>query len=302
MADRCVEEDGMGYFSGRRVFLAGGSEGIGRSTAVELARQGASVVVAARRQGPLDETVALLREVHDGGQHGAVSLDVTDRDAVRAVVPEVTEILGGPADVVVVNVGMAIAGYVDELDDAAFDRMIDVNYLGHANVARAFLPGMLQASRADLCFVSSALGFMSTSGYCAYSGSKYAVAGFAESLRMELKPKGVRVTLFYPGTTDTPGLKNENDGKPAAVWAMESDSSFSKTHHPDDVARTLARSIERGRFENFPGIDVWFIWWMYRHFPGLSRWIADMEWSTALKKTAGSAADGQGSSEASGQA
>jgi len=279
----------MGYFSGRRVFLAGGSEGIGRSTAVELARQGAHVVVAARRQGPLDETLALVKQAHPDGSHGTVSLDVTDRDAVRAAVVSATEQLGGPADVVITNVGMAITGYVDELDDTAFDRMVDVNYLGHVNVARAFLPGLVAADKADLCFVSSALGFMSTSGYSAYSGSKYAVAGFAESLRMELKPKGVRVTLFYPGTTDTPGLKSENESKPPAVWAMESDSSFSKTHQPDDVAKTLCRSIERGRFENFPGIDVWFIWWMYRHFPGLSRYIADMEWSAALKKTQGQA-------------
>jgi len=276
----------MGYFTDRRVFLAGGSEGIGRSTAVELARQGAHVVVGARRQGPLDETVALLKQAFPDGRHGSVALDVTDRDAVREAVDTVNGQLGGPCDVVITNVGMAITGYVHELDDSAFDRMIGVNYLGHANVVRAFLPGMMEQGRGDVCFVSSALGFMSTSGYCAYSGSKYAVAGFAESLRMELKPHGIRVTLFYPGTTDTPGLKQENESKPPAVWAMESDSSFSKTHQPDDVAKTLAKSIERGRFENFPGIDVWFIWWMYRHFPGISRYIADMEWAAARKKVA----------------
>lgn len=276
----------MGYFTDRRVFLAGGSEGIGRCTAVELAKQGAHVVVAARRQGPLDETVAQMRAVAPNAKLGAVSLDVMDRDAVRAVVAQVAELLGGPADVVITNVGMAITGYVHELEDQAFDRMIGVNYLGHANVVRAFLPGMMELGRGDVCFVSSALGFMSTSGYSAYSGSKYAVAGLAESLRMELKPHGIRVTLFYPGTTATPGLEKENADKPAAVWAMESDSSFSKTHQPEDVAVTLAKSIERGRFENFPGVDVWFIWWMYRHFPGLSRWIADMEWDAARKKVA----------------
>jgi NAD(P)-dependent dehydrogenase (short-subunit alcohol dehydrogenase family) len=276
----------MGYFSDRRVFLAGGSEGIGRSTAVELARQGAHVVVGARRAGPLEETVALLNEVAPKGRHGSVAVDVTDREAVRAAVDAVNGQLGGPCDVVITNVGMAITGYVHELDDAAFDRMIGVNYLGHANVVRAFLPGMMQAGKGDICFVSSALGFMSTSGYSAYSGSKYAVAGFAESLRMELKPHGIRVTVFYPGTTATPGLDKENEGKPAAVWAMESDSSFSKIHQPDDVAKTLIKSMERGRFENFPGLDVWFIWWMYRHFPGLSRYIADMEWAAAQKKVA----------------
>jgi len=274
----------MGYFDGRRVFLAGGSEGIGRSTAVELARRGANVVVAARREGPLDETVEAMKAVAPNGRYGAVSMDITDRKAVKNAVGDVNGYLGGPADTVIVNVGMAITGYVDELDDDAFDRMIHVNYLGHVNVLRAFLPSLLESGKADVCFVSSALGFMSMPGYSAYSASKYAIAGFAESLRMELKSKGVRVTVFYPGTTDTPGLEKENATKPKAVWKMEADSSFSKTHKPDDVANSLLKGIERGSFENYPGIDVSFIRWMYSRFPGISRWMADMEWDAARKK------------------
>jgi NAD(P)-dependent dehydrogenase (short-subunit alcohol dehydrogenase family) len=274
----------MGYFDGRRVFLAGGSEGIGRSTAVELARRGANVVVAARRPGPLDETVQAMKDIAPDGRYGGISMDITDRAAVRGAVGDVNGYLGGPADTVIVNVGMAITGYVHELDDDAFDRMINVNYLGHVNVLRAFLPTLKETGNANVCFVSSALGFMSMPGYSAYSGSKYAIAGFAESLRMELKSHGVRVTVFYPGTTDTPGLEKENATKPKAVWKMEADSSFSKTHQPDDVAKSLLKGIERGSFENFPGIDVSLIRWMYSRFPGISRWMADMEWDAARKK------------------
>jgi len=275
----------MGFFAGRRVFLAGGSEGIGQQTALELARRGAHVVVAARRQGPIDATVAMMREAAPQGRFGGLSLDVTDRSAVRAAVAVVDEALGGPTDLVITNVGMAMTGYVHELPDEAFDRMLQINYVGHANVLRAFLPSLRPAGRGSVFFVSSALGFMSTSGYSAYSASKYAVAGFAESVRMELKPQNIRVTLFYPGTTDTPGLKQENESKPKAVWAMESDSAFSKTHQPEAVAKSLLAGIERGSFENFPGFDISLIWWMYQHFPGISRWMADMEWDKAVKKT-----------------
>jgi 3-dehydrosphinganine reductase len=274
----------MGYFDGRRVFLAGGSEGIGRSTAVELARRGANVVVGARRKAPLDETVEMMQAAGPSGRYGAVPVDITDRAAVRGAVGDIHGHLGGPVDTLIVNVGMAMTGYVHELDDEAFDRMIQVNYLGHVNVLRALLPSLIEAGKADVCFVSSALGFMSMPGYTAYSGSKYAIAGFAESLRMELKPKGVRVTVFYPGTTDTPGLEKENATKPKAVWKMEADSSFSKTHKPDDVAQSLLKGIERGSFENYPGMDVSFIRWMYDKFPGISRWMADMEWDAARKK------------------
>ncbi|MEQ1503357.1 MAG: SDR family NAD(P)-dependent oxidoreductase [Myxococcota bacterium] len=276
----------MSYFQGKKVFLVGGSEGIGRETAVALARAGASVVIAARRQGPLDETLAAMRAAA-GAQPGtwtALALDATDRVAVRAAVPTVLEALGGGLDVLITNVGAARPGYVHELDDAAFDAMTSVNYGAHANVVRAFLPTFLAQKRGDVCFVSSALGFMSMPGYSAYSASKFAVAGFAEALRIELAPQGIRVMLFYPGTTDTPGLANENRSKPAAVWVMESDSAFSKTHKPEAVAAQLLRAIERGRFENFPGMDVWLIWWMYKRFPALSRWLAHQEWAKALAK------------------
>lgn len=277
----------MSWFQGKKVLLVGGSEGIGRETAVALARQGAHVVVSARRQGPLDETVAAMKAAAaDPSQKlSAIALDACDRAAVRAAVPAVLEALGG-LDVLVTNVGAARPGYVHELDDAAFDSMISLNYQAHANVTRAFLPTLLAQKSGDICFVSSALGFMSMPGYSAYSASKFAVAGFAEALRIELAPQGIRVMLFYPGTTDTPGLKTENATKPDAVWAMESDSAFSKTHKPADVAQSLLKAVERGRFENFPGLDVWLIWWMYKRLPGLARWMAHQEWSKALSKVA----------------
>ncbi|HHO52511.1 MAG TPA: SDR family NAD(P)-dependent oxidoreductase [Deltaproteobacteria bacterium] len=288
----------MSYFENKRVFLVGGSEGIGRATARALARQGAHVVVGARRQGPLDETVAELEQIGSGPQRfAAISVDVTDREAVRGVVQPVLDALGGGIDVLILNVGSARPGYVHDLDDADFDQMIAINYLGHVHVVRAFLAS-LEEGGADVCFISSALGFMSMPGYTAYSASKYAIAGFAEGLRMELAPQKVRVSLFYPGTTDTPGLVQENDSKPAAVWAMEADSSFSKTHKPEDVANSLLRAIERGRFENFPGFDVWLVWWMYKRFPRFSRYLADLEWKKARKKV--EAAEVSGSSGGAG--
>ncbi len=276
----------MSYYTGKRVFLVGGSEGIGRETARALAQQGAHVVVAARREGPLQETVDHMRAAAASPNQKLdfVSLDVTDREAIRAAVPPVLDKLGGGLDVLVLNVGMARPGYFVDLDDDDIDAMLAVNYVGHVHVTRAFLDALRASPKADLCFVSSAFGFMSLPGYSAYSGSKYAIAGFAECLRMELASDGIRVTVFYPGTTQTPGLDAENARKPPAVWEVESASTFSKTHQPEDVAKTLLRSIERGRFENFPGLDVWFVYFMYKRFPGLSRTIADMEWRTAVKK------------------
>lgn len=274
----------MGFYDGRKVLVVGASEGIGRHTALELARRGAEVVAAARRPAALAELVAAMKALRPDGLFSSVAMDVTDRAQVRAAVPTVLAALEGAVDTIILAVGGARPGYVHELDDEAFDSMVSLNYVGHANVVRAFLPSMMERRKGDLCFVSSALGFMSMPGYSAYSASKFAVAGFAEALHVELAPHGIRTVLFYPGTTATPGLDRENATKPKAVWAMESGSAFSKTHQPADVAKSLLAAIERGRFENFPGLDVWLIWWFYKRLPSVARWMAHQEWANALKK------------------
>ena len=275
----------MSYFSGKSVFLVGGSEGIGRATAIELSRQGAHVVIAARRQTPLDETVALMREAQasDTQTFGAVSLDVSNPGDVRAAREQVLAQLGGKIDVVITNVGFAKVGYIHELEDDALQQLLSVNYLGHAHVIRAFIPDLVDQKSGDICLISSALGFFSTAGYGPYSASKYAVRGFAEALRQEMLEHNVRVTMFYPGTTKTPGLEKENKDKPAAVWEMESSSSFNSIHEPSEVAKAIMRSIQRGRFDNVLGFDNWLMWTLFRLLPKTSRWIADMEWRKALR-------------------
>ena len=284
----------MSYFQGKRVFLVGGSEGIGLATAKALAAAGAAVVVAARRQGPLDACVSEMQGVNGAGRYDCISLDVTDREAVRAAVGAVEEKLGGPVDVLITNVGAARPGYIVDLEDDDYDRMIAINYTGHVNVVRAFLPAMAAGGGGDICLVTSALGFFSTPGYSAYSASKYALSGFAESLRMEAADHGIRVTLFYPGTTDTPGLKSENEAKPKAVWKMESESAFNTIYKPEQVATRLLKAIQRGRFENFPGFDVLLMWFVYKRFPSLARYLADQEWRTALKKVQKEEAEASG--------
>jgi 3-dehydrosphinganine reductase len=277
----------MDYFRGKKVFITGGSAGIGKATAVQLARAGAEVFIAARGQAQLDQALKEIREVASTDQRtGAVSLDVTDRAAVRGAARDVIDGLGG-LDVLVCNSGYAHTGWVHEMPDSAFDDMIQVNYMGHVNVTRALLPHLMSQGSGDICLVSSMLGFFGAFGYTAYSASKYAVRGFAESLRHELLPHGIRVSLLYPPTTQTPGLDKENEGKPKAVWTYESDSGFNKIYEAEAVADAILKSIQRGSFENVVGLDSWFMRWMFRHFPRISRWMNDGELKKAFKKVEG---------------
>jgi len=285
----------MSWYQGKKVFIAGGSAGIGRATAVQLAREGASVMVAARGQERLDETVEAMRAAGGQGQvFGSVAVDVADPEAVEKAAATVLETLGG-LDVLICNSGYAQTGTTETLALEHYQKLLDVNYLGHVHVVRAFLPHFIAQKHGDICLVSSMLGGMSTWGYGAYAASKHAIVGFAEALRQEMKLHGVRVTVVYPSTTDTPGLERENRDKHPILWTLEADTAFNAVYTPEYVANSLLRAVRRGRFHNPAGFFTWLILFTYRVFPRLARWMADGELATAAKKVA----EGKGASAAS---
>lgn len=275
-------------FADKKVLVTGGSSGIGLAAAVQLAASGASVVVVARDDARLQSAVAAMRAVAPSQSQvfEGLSVDVMDDDAVAALPDAVLSRLGA-LDLLICNAGYALPAYVSESPMAAFQRMLDVNYLGHVRVVKAFLPHFLERRQGHISLVSSMLGFMSAFGYAAYSGSKYAIAGFAEALRHELKPHGVAVSLYYPPTTETPGLSEENRTKPQAVWAFESESGWNKLYKPEAVADSLLRHIQSGRYEGMIGWDSWLIFLAYRWFPTIARKMADDELKRALAKTSG---------------
>ena len=270
-------------FEGKKVYIVGGSQGIGRAAAVQLAQAGAHVWIGARNQGQLDETLDAMRAVAAEGQNlGTVTVDVTDPDAVERTSAAVLEGLGG-LDLLICNQGYAHTGYIHELDDSQLDAMIQTNYLGHARVTRAFLPHFMEQRSGHICLVSSMLGFMGLFGYAAYSASKHAVAGYARCLRQDLLPFDVGVTVFYPPTTDTPGLERENEIKPPETWALE---STSRKFTADQVARTMLKAVRARRFEAVCGADSWFIWMASRYAPWVVHWFTDSDLRKYLRKQA----------------
>jgi len=127
-------------------------------------------------------------------------------------------------------------------------------------------------------------------GYTAYAGSKAALIGFGDALRQEVSLAGIRVTMFYPPATQTPGMDRENEDKPPAVWEAESGTGWNKIYTSEQVATVLMKSIRRGRFENVVGLDSWFFAFMFRHFPRLARWVWDGDVKKAVKRAAAKAA------------
>ena len=268
-------------FQDKRVYITGGSQGIGKAAAVQLARAGAHVWIGARNPQNLDETLQAMRDAGNPGQvFGATPVDVTDSAAVQETSAAVIEALGG-LDLLICNQGYAHTGYVHDLDDEHFEAMLQTNCMGHVRVTRSFLPHFMAQGSGHICLVSSMLGFMGLFGYAAYSASKHAIAGYARCLRQDLLPYGVGVTLFYPPTTDTPGLEKENAIKPPETWALE---STSRKFTPDEVARSMLRSVSKGKFEAVAGLDSWGIWMACRYAPWLVQWFTDSDLRKYLRK------------------
>lgn len=277
----------MDWYRGKKVLITGGSKGIGRALATALASAGAHVIVTARGQAALDETVAAMQAAGTSGQvFGSLSFDVTDRAAVEEATAQAVERLGG-LDVLVCNTGYAETGTTVDADADAYERMIRVNYLGHVNVVKALAPHFVAQKSGDICLVSSMLGFLGLYGYGAYAASKFAIVGFAQALRQEMGLHGVRVGVFYPPTTKTPGLETENESKPPEVWALESDSGWNKTYEAEEVAAGMLATIRKGTFDGVIGADSQLIYSLARYMPGITRYFADSDLRKAIAKVSG---------------
>lgn len=274
----------MGYGNGKKVFITGGSAGIGKAIALKLARAGASVVVCARTQSSLDEAVAELKAAgRETATFGSVAADVTNRDVMHAAAAQAIELLGG-IDIVIANTGFAECRPIADADEAHFRRLMDVNFFGHVNSVQPFLKPMSDQKSGQIVLVSSMLAVLSVWGYGGYSASKFAIRGFAEALRQEMLLHDVDVRLFLPPTTDTPGLAKENEDKPPITLEMESASSFNATHSAEKVADKLIAWMEKGNFVGYATWDSWFQYFAARHFPNLTLKIADGEMRGAIKR------------------
>lgn len=188
--------------SGRVALVSGGSQGIGRSAALRLARDGATVAVLASRDRAKADTV--VREIEDaGGRAAPYAADVADSQAVAAVVSEVEASLG-PVEILVNSAGVFFPTPVGETPDTAFSSLIDVNLRGTWNLINAVTPGMRTRGRGVVVNVASVAGLMGLANYALYCASKAAVVMLTRALACELAPQGIRINCVAPGNTETP--------------------------------------------------------------------------------------------------
>ncbi len=233
----------MRLFDERVAWITGGGSGIGRATAVELARQGAVVAVSGRRR---DKLQAVVDEIEGlGGRATAVQCDVADEAQLEAAVALVAERFGR-LDVAIANAGFSVAGRVEDLDAAAWHRQLDTNVIGAALTAKHALP-RLRDTKGRVAFIGSVAAFICAPKLGAYNASKFAVRAIAQTLAVELEGSGVSATIVHPGYVDSEIAQVDNRGRfdPQRVDKRPKNLMWPA----DKAARVIVQAIHRRKRE-----------------------------------------------------
>ena len=200
--------------------ITGASRGIGRAIAERLARDGYEVVLAARHRAELDEVVAAI--VAAGGRARALVLDVSDPQAIAATLADVD------VDVLVNNAGIGMLKPFTDITAAEWQRMLDVNVNALYHVTRAVLPGMIARRGGHVCTIGSISGRSAFVGGSCYAATKAFVTSWSESLMLEVREHGVKVSVVMPGSVAT--HFNEHVPSDADAWKLRA----------EDVADTVS--------------------------------------------------------------
>jgi short-subunit dehydrogenase len=246
--------------SGSRAIVTGASSGIGREVALELARQGADLVLVARRVDRLRELVAEIESL--GRQAEVVVGDLTEPAVRQAAVDRAVARFGG-LDLLVNNAGVGALGPFESAEPQRLRRIMEVNFFALAEMTRAALPALKAGRRPMIVNIGSILGHRGIGNSVEYCASKFAVRGLTEALRAELAEHGIDVLLVSPATTETDFFDNLLERQGSASFRSPLSQS------PAAVARATLRAIRSGRREVLPGTTAKLIHWANRLSPAL---------------------------------
>ena len=211
--------------------ITGASSGIGRGLAVELGRRGAKVGLVARRADVLEEVIREIETV--GSKAVALPADVQDASSMAAAAEKLCTAFG-PIDLLIANAGIGPTRDAADINAEEIAGVINVNVIGAANSAAAVIPAMVARGSGQLVVISSLAAYRGLPRSAAYCASKAAVSAFFESLRLDLVPRGIDVTIIHPGFIKTP-LTTGRDARMPFLMEL------------DDAVKKMVRAIEKRR-------------------------------------------------------
>ncbi|WP_114951754.1 glucose 1-dehydrogenase [Sphingosinicella terrae] len=222
-------------FEGKVALVTGGNGGIGLAAARAFAREGARVMIAARRRSQGDEAVESIRAA--GGEAAFVETDVSDRDSVREMV---RSCLGtfGRLDVAYNNAGITghVTTEIADADEAMFDQVMAINVRGVWLSMKYEIPAILEAGGGAIVNCSSYAGLRGGPRSSAYYASKHAVLGMTKSVALEYAARGIRVNAVCPGLVMTDLIANNFAGAEEKLAMLTARIPMQRTGEPDEVA------------------------------------------------------------------
>ena len=246
-------------FLDKIAIVTGASVGIGRATALALARRGAHIVLAARRTALLEQVGGEIRSL--GREALTVTTDVTDQSQVNHMVDCAIE-RWGQVDILVSNAGEYVRAYIDTLTVQDLQRSMAVNFYGGVYAILAVLPHMQRRGNGHIAVVTSMDGKIGMPKDAPYAAAKFAMTGFAEVLRQELKGRGIYVSNVLPGRVDTPMIQNLK-----VPW-------ISAKIPPEAAARSILHAIEKREPEVILPPRAILLYYIHTFSPRLSDWFA----------------------------
>ena len=253
------------------VVITGASAGIGRATALRFAREGASLVLAARSQDRLERLAERLEE-RFAVETLVVRCDVRQRAELEALA-EAAIARFGRIDVLVNNAGYGLYGRIEDTPEDAFRDLLETNVLGAHNAIRAVLPHMRRQGSGHIVNVGSIVGKRSWPYHGAYAASKFALTGLTQALRGELAGSGVSVTLVLPASTETEFFANAPTFSPEYVPAP-----LGPVQTPGQVARGIVRSVGHPSPEVHMQPLMRIAHVLADVFPGLTAWASELHY------------------------
>ena len=268
-------------FSGKTVLVCGGSQGIGKETAKEIVRLGGNVGIVARDSDALNQAAKEI-EAEKASQSQFVDTIVCDTTDMGALKPLLEAFIAGHGvpDVLVNNVGYAKPDYIQNMTLDDFKSNMDVNYYGQLVPTLILLPFFMEAKQGHIAFVSSLGGVVGIIGYAAYTPTKAALIGLSETLRHELKPYNIDISVLYPPDTDTPGFEIENISKPPETAILSETANLCTA---EKVAEVFVEGLVKRKLTIIFG-EARLIRLLYRHMPWLVHAISDSDLKKARKK------------------
>ncbi|MGQ0837340.1 SDR family NAD(P)-dependent oxidoreductase [Actinokineospora sp.] len=266
----------MKSFAGKVAVVTGAGSGIGRGLTLALLAEGARVAASDIDEAGLKETADLARA---GAALHTAKLDVADRDAIYVYAATVADHFG-TVNLVCNNAGVALKGSVREMSDDDLRWVMDIDFWGVVHGTRAFLPHLVASGDGHVVNVSSVFGLIAVPSQSAYNAAKFAVRGFTEALRQEMRQERTKVgvTCVHPGGIKTNITRNGRTSNPADAADFAASLEKVARTSPETAARTILNGVRRDRARVLIGPDAYLIDALPRLFGSfyqpLVRWAA----------------------------